>query len=503
MSGSVNTQSQLAYSADRANQYIAENKGTVNPLYRNRYHASPPVGWMNDPNGFVQFQGAYHLFYQFHPYDAKWGPLHWGHMKSTDLIHWEDLPVALAPDQAYDRSGCFSGSAIERDGKLYLLYTGVTEANEEGVHHQVQCLAVSEDGVNFEKVQQNPVIPVAALPADASQIDFRDPKVFEHEGMYYTVVASKAGDETGQILLYQSADLVEWEFASVFLKGNKEQGIMWECPDFFRLNGKDCLIFSPMQWPQDGDDYQNLNASVLAVGEVDWATKQFHPESYQELDHGLDYYAPQSLEDDKGRRICIGWMQMWGRNFPTDTLGHNWTGSMTIPRELKWEDGKLKQYPIGIEAIADNQGENSPVITMVDTKESIPGIAGDCGLLTLKVDTSGLEKLSIHLRENENERTVVYYDKAKNELGIDRSASGIELKGEEAHPPVSRKVALSGKSDHLELAIYLDSSSVEVFEKNGEVVMTSNVYPTAEAKGISFECSGKAVFEEATFTPFI
>lgn len=182
---------------------------------------------------------------------------------------------------------------------------------------------------------------------------------------------------------------------------------------------------------------------VLAVGEVDWATKQFQPESYQELDHGLDYYAPQSLEDDKGRRICIGWMQMWGRNFPTDTLGHNWTGSMTIPRELKWEDGKLKQYPIGIEAIADNQGENSPVITMADTKESIPGIAGDCGLLTLKVDTSGLEKLSIHLRENENERTIVYYDKAKNELGIDRSASGIELKGEEAHSsrqPESRVV---------------------------------------------------------------
>lgn len=112
--------------------------------------------------------------------------MHWGHMKSTDLIHWEDLPVALAPDQAYDRSGCFSGSAIERDGKLYLLYTGVTEANEEGVHHQV-CSAwrYRRTGVNFEKVQQNPVIPVAALPADASQIDFRDPKVFEHEVMYY------------------------------------------------------------------------------------------------------------------------------------------------------------------------------------------------------------------------------------------------------------------------------------------------------------------------------
>ena len=499
----MSIQSQVAYSTDRANRYIAENMGTVNPLYRNLYHASPPVGWMNDPNGFVQYQGAYHLFYQFHPYDAKWGPMHWGHMKSTDLIHWEDLPVALAPDQAYDRFGCFSGSAIERDGKLYLLYTGVTEADEEGVHHQVQCLAVSEDGLHFDKVQQNPVIPIAALPEDASQIDFRDPKVFEHEGMYYTVIASKASDETGQILLYQSEDLVQWEFASVFLKGTKEQGIMWECPDFFRLDGKDCLIFSPMQWPQEGDDFQNLNSSVLAVGEVDWTTKQFHPESYQELDHGLDYYAPQSLEDDKGRRICIGWMQMWGRNFPTDTLGHGWTGSMTIPRELKWVDGQLKQYPIGIEANTENQVESSRIIMIEDAKKTIPGIEGDCGLLQLKVDISELEKLSILLRENENERTVVSFDKEKNELGIDRSASGIVLKGEEATPPVSRKVTLNGERSYLELAIYLDHSSVEVFERNGEAVMTANVYPTEEATGISFECSGKTVFEEVTFTPFI
>jgi len=258
-----------------------------------------------------------------------------------------------------------------------------------------------------------------------------------------------------------------------------------------------------MQWPQDGDDYQNLNSAVLAVGEVDWTTKQFHPESFQELDHGLDYYAPQTLVDDAGRRICIGWMQMWGRNFPTDELGHGWTGSMTIPRELKWEDGQLKQYPIGIEAESlDNVGNGSK-ITLEEAKETIPGIAGDCGLLTLKVDTSELEKLSIHLRENDNERTIVYYDKAKNELGIDRSASGIELKGEEAHPPVSRKVALSVERNYLELAIYLDRSSVEVFERNGEAVMTANVYPRAEATGISFECSGKAVFEEATFTPFI
>jgi len=161
----------------------------------------------------------------------------------------------------------------------------------------------------------------------------------------------------------------------------------------------------------------------------------------------------------------------------------------------------LKQYPIGI---ANKSANASGVSTTIeDAKATIPGIEGDCGLLHLKVDVTDLEKLSIHVRENEKERTVVHYDKAKNELGLDRSASGIVLKGEEATLPVSRKITLPGERTHLELAIYLDHSSVEVFERNGEAAVTANVYPTAQATGISFEVSGKAVFAEATFMPFV
>jgi beta-fructofuranosidase len=494
-------QTEISHSIERANRYIEENRAAVAPLYRNHYHAVPPIGWMNDPNGFIQYQGAYHLFYQFHPYDAKWGPMHWGHMKSTDLTHWEDLPVALAPDQAYDRFGCFSGSAIEKDGKLYLLYTGVTEADEAGIHYQVQCLAVSEDGVHFEKVQHNPVIPAAALPEGASPIDFRDPKLLEHDGMFYAVIASKTEEGTGQVLLYESADLLDWRFSSVFLKGTKEQGIMWECPDFFTLDGKDCLIFSPMQWPEEGNDYQNLNASLLAIGKVDWATNQFHPESFQELDHGLDYYAPQSLQDEQGRRICIAWMQNWGRNFPTDELGHGWTGSMTIPRQLKLEDGKLKQYPI---AASLTEGESPETIWdfyLEDGVAVLPGIEGERGLLQLKIDVSAVERMEIRLRENEQESTLVFYDRMMNELGIDRSKSGIWINGEEATPLSCRKVALPAIDQWLLLDIFLDSSSIEVFEGNGDAVLSTNVYPTEPASGISFRCSGKAVIEQAAFMP--
>lgn len=136
----------------KANEFIEKNAQTVNQEYRNKFHLMAPIGWMNDPNGFVYYQEEYHLFYQYYPYDSIWGPMHWGHAKSKDLIHWEHLPVALAPGESYDKEGCFSGSAIEKDGKLYLIYTGHNVV--EGQVRQVQCLAVSEDGIHFENMPE-------------------------------------------------------------------------------------------------------------------------------------------------------------------------------------------------------------------------------------------------------------------------------------------------------------------------------------------------------------
>ena len=174
------------YTVERANRFIEENKHLVNTQYKPEEHFSAEIGWINDPNGFVYFRGEYHLFYQFYPYDSVWGPMHWGHAKSKDLITWEHLPVALAPDQDYDRNGCFSGSAIVKDDRLWLMYTGHIE-EETGVR-QVQNMAFSDDGIHFEKIEQNPVATGADLPDELIAADFRDPKLFEKDGRYYSVV---------------------------------------------------------------------------------------------------------------------------------------------------------------------------------------------------------------------------------------------------------------------------------------------------------------------------
>lgn len=257
-----------AYSLDRAREYISKKRKSVNETFRNNFHLMPPVGWMNDPNGFVYYDGEYHLFYQFYPYDSKWGPMHWGHSKTKDFIHWEELPTALAPDETYDKDGCFSGSAIEKDGKLYLMYTG--HVVENGKVTQTQCVAVSEDGVHFTKHKANPVIGKNEIGEYGLIQDFRDPKVIEKDGVYYSVVASKTADERGLILLYKSSDLIDWTFYSVLLEGKPEQGVMWECPDLFYLDGKDVLIMSPIQMTPQGIEYHNTSSTAVFIGEMDW-----------------------------------------------------------------------------------------------------------------------------------------------------------------------------------------------------------------------------------------
>ncbi|MDW8705196.1 hypothetical protein Q7W18_02250 [Streptococcus suis] len=160
----------------KARDYVSQHH--VASDTRPRFHVSPPVGWLNDPNGLSEFQGKVHLFYQYHPYDIKWGPMHWGHQVTEDMVVWKDLPVALAPDQWYDQEGCFSGSAVEHEGKHYLIYIGVRKQENSSGQIEVvqdQCLAVG-DGVDYKKVNTNPVLTGNLLPDGFSREHFRDPK---------------------------------------------------------------------------------------------------------------------------------------------------------------------------------------------------------------------------------------------------------------------------------------------------------------------------------------
>ena len=195
----------------KARAYEAEHGAAISPEERPAYHMTPYVGWLNDPNGFSYYKGKYHQFYQYNPYDVRWAPMHWGHAVSTDLLHWEYLPCALAPDSPADNGpGCFSGSATEMDdGRQLLMYTSVIaekQPNGEMRDIQTQSIAIG-DGLNYEKPACNPVLTQKDLPEGFSKFDFRDPKIWrEADGTYSAVTVCLAEDGSGAAALFQSKD---------------------------------------------------------------------------------------------------------------------------------------------------------------------------------------------------------------------------------------------------------------------------------------------------------
>ncbi|WP_235941330.1 glycoside hydrolase family 32 protein [Paenibacillus puerhi] len=268
--------------------------------YRLRYHMMPRARWMNDPNGLIAFKGEYHVFYQHNPYEPLHGPMYWGHAKSKDLIRWEHLPIALAPSEVYDLGetrgyGCWSGSAVDDQGLLTLIYTGHVDGC---MPEEVQCIATSTDGLSFEKLPDNPVI---AAPLEEGGFGFRDPKVWRHDGLWYMVIGY-GKDGLGKALLFISHNPRQWSYVGVAAESDGTMGNMWECPDLFPLggDGEHVLIFSPMNM----DDTKTMYLS----GKFNYESGKLEVRYRERLDYGFDFYVPQTFQDERGRRILIGWM---------------------------------------------------------------------------------------------------------------------------------------------------------------------------------------------------
>ncbi|MFH6656050.1 glycoside hydrolase family 32 protein [Streptococcus suis] len=438
---------------EKANAYIQAEKVTLDPTFRPERHFVPEIGWINDPNGFVYFKGEYHLFYQFNPYESVWGPMHWGHAKSKNLVNWEHLPVALAPDKDYDKDGCFSGSAIVKEDTLWLMYTG-NIVNEDGSVRQVQNMAYSTDGIHFEKIAQNPVATEELLPEEVIANDFRDPKIFEKDGRYYSVVATKHKDGVGCIVLLGSDDLLDWQFESIFLKGEAHQGHVWECPDYFEVDGQEYLIVSPMRYQKEDNDFVNINSNIFVTGHVDWDKKVFVADSFKEIDHGHDFYAAQTTEGPEGERVMIAWMHTWGRPLVTNDLGHKWYGQMTLPRLLKQGENGLRQVlPASILNSFDD----------IEIGQVIQGPSK----FSLKLDDSLDLKLG-----TDQDYLQFGYDKERQEVYIDRSSLKIQQAGEEEWSTVRRAVTV----DVTDLLVLIDTNCLEIFINDGQETLTSTFY---------------------------
>lgn len=479
----------------QARGYEANEMLAISEKERPAFHVTGSVGWINDPNGFSCYQGEYHLFFQYHPYSNNWGPMHWGHVKTKDFIRWERLPVAIAPDMEYDKDGCFSGSAVETpDGRHLLMYTGVYRIiGEDGryKHRQIQCVAIG-DGVNYRKVSENPVLTAADLPEGGSKADFRDPKLWydAEEKKYYAVVGNRPADGSGSILLYASRDGVNWTYVGVLDACRNEYGRMWECPDFFPLDGEHVLVVSPQEMKQMGLEFHVGNGTVCLMGDYDKKTHRFDRKRVHAIDYGLDFYAPQTLETPDGRRIMVAWMQNWA-TCHSQPENIRWFGEMTLPRELRIENGRLVQNPV-------RELENyrtRPVIhknVPVSREVELEGVSGRILDMTVTIrpgDEKGYRKFKMYLAKGDGNFTSVSFRPASGKVRMDRTFSGF------GYDIVNNRSFLVDPGSELKVRVVMDRFSVELFFNDGKQAATMMIYTPQDCTGISFEAEGNVLMD--------
>jgi beta-fructofuranosidase len=428
---------------------------------------------MNDPNGVSQWDGRYHLFYQYNPLAARWGPIHWGHAVSADLVHWADLPIALSPTPGGpDADGCWSGCIVNNGGVPTMLYTGLRD------RVQRPCLATSDDGLlTWRKHPGNPVI--AAPPADVDAIDFRDHCIWQEDGFWYQLIGGKIAGVGGAALLYRSRDLIKWEYLQPLCVGDQAAtGTIWECPDFFPLGDKHVLLISPIP----------LRKTLYMVGT--YADQRFTPERTEVLDAGGHYYAPQSMRDTQGRRLIWGWV--WeGRDEPAQ-LAAGWAGVMSLPRVLTLlPNGQVGSAPAPeLEALRE-QHWSWRDLRLASSARALAEVQGDMLEICAEFAPQDATAFGIDVRcsADGTERTRIIYDRARQQLEIDRSQSSANVADQ--HDLYGGTLALEA-GEPLTLRVFVDRSVIEVFA-NGRLCLTSRVYPSATSLGVALFAQGGSV----------
>ena len=492
----------ISNALEKARSYEAAAERGIDPGQRPGFHLGARTGWMNDPNGFGLYKGQYHLFYQYHPYDSHWGPMHWGHAVSRDLLHWDYLPCALAPDRPYDEAGCFSGSALELpDGRHVLMYTGVSRRTEpDGSTRliQTQCLAFG-DGENYEKYEGNPVLTEKDLPEGGSPYDFRDPKLLQlPDGSFRCLVANDNRDGGGQILLYESQDLLRWRFVCAAAANRGRLGLMWECPDLFTLDDTRVLLLSAQDMLPQGFEYHNGNGTVALLGEPDPVDEALRERADQAVDYGIDFYAPQTILTPDGRRIMVGWLQNWDtcnqhfRNYP-------WFGQMSLPRELFVRGGRLCQRPLRELERLRGEALCFTGLRLPGGELALPGVRGRMMELELELIPDGglYQRFSLRFAKNQAYHTSVSFRPHESVLKVDRKFSG--SRRAIIH---QRRAKVDHEAGRLKLRLILDRFSCEVFVGGGEKVLSMAVDTPLEADGVSLFSDGQ-VSVNLTYRPLI
>lgn len=463
------------------NQLIAAEKGVARMLkgrdnrWYPQFHIAPQAGWMNDPNGLSFFKGRYQVYFQHHPYSPLWGPMHWGHVSSEDMVTWKREPIAFAPSVEEDRDGVFSGSAVVgEDGEtLYAYYTGHrwrNGLNEDEGNLQVQMMATSKDGLTFEDKKM-------IVDSPDGLLHFRDPKVWKMGDTWQMIFGASSEEERGQVWLYTSTDMHNWTFERILFEDPDPDVFMLECPDMFPLGDKWVLQYGPMGPTPRGYSSRNGHGAGYVVG--NWAPgADFEPlTTYRMSDWGHNYYAPQTFESPDGRRIVFGWMGAFTLPIASQEKDQ-WSGQLTVPRELSLgEDLRLISKPLTeltrlrtatTDFGAFNMGVNETFV-----------LGEDLGPVEIEaefdLDATTSDRIGFLVHKTDGAHTFLGYDDLAGTVFIDRRLTGNGDRGYRAVPMTGSK---------LSLRIFVDQGSVEIFANEGEETLTSLSFPNAGPRSV-------------------
>lgn len=447
-------------------EYASQREKVKQDPWRLHYHLMPETGWVNDPNGLCQFKGTYHIYYQYSPFDVEGQTKLWGHMTSSDLIHFKQGEPVLFPDSRVDERGVYSGSAFIKDDTIHYFYTGnvklidkeydyIYAGREQNLVH-----VESQDGYHFSDKEW--LLNQSDYPQEMS-CHIRDPKIYEKDDRYYMVLGARSMDDQGCVLIYEGTDLKDWQY-KMCITTNEPFGYMWECPDLFDLDHQQFLLTCPQGLPHVGYRYENVYQSGYFPIEIDFKNQTYTLKDFKELDYGFDFYAPQTFEDEQGRRILIGWMGLPDIDYTNPTCERGWQHALTMPRVLTQQNGIIHQSPV----------EEMKALRQSHTQTTVSNF-NDCHLngyvFEMRLAIQKSDDFILQLRKG------AY-------LKYDQSLKLLTLAFEEC--------GYGREERHIELEtinniwIYSDTSALEIYINDGSYVLTSRVYSLENEDNIQF-----------------
>ncbi|EEF60767.1 Glycosyl hydrolase family 32 domain protein [Pedosphaera parvula Ellin514] len=420
------------------------------------YHFHAPANWMNDPNGPLFHHGYYHMFYQFNPYGDNWGNMHWGHARSRDLVHWEQLPIALWPSRMQGEEHIYSGcSLITPTGKPMIIYTSIGHPLPE------QWAALSDDDmIDWQKLPANPLL-TETLHGKTKVYDWRDPFYFEDKGHHYLVAGGNLNEARGGeaiVNLYEAGndELTQWKYLGVLFKHPDASIKNIECPNFFKLGNRWVLAISPYGPVQ------------YFIGDFDATTHQFTATRHGTMDFSDAYYAPNCLLDQQGRRVMWGWVKGFKE-------GHGWNGCLTVPHILTLsKEGELHQEPAPELQTLRGESFHKTEMPLQAGKPFQSELKGDTLEILAEIEPGTAAASGLKLRQSDDGRNAVTIAYDGNQLDV----AGTKL-----------PFKLHDNEKTLQLHILLDKSVMEVFINHRECV-TKVIYPEAADLGVSLFANG-------------